>query len=327
MNNNKMYLAKNLYDPRKIERKPSRDGYGEGLIVAGTNNKNVVVLCCDLVESTRSEAFKKQFPERFFEVGVAEQNMAGIAAGLALNGKIPFMTSYAVFSPGRNWDQIRVSICYTKANVKMVGSHAGISVGPDGATHQGLEDIAIVRVLPNMTVICPVDAVQGKKATVAATEHVGPTYLRFMREKTAVVTTEKTPFEIGKAYVYREGKDVTVVATGSLVHEALLAARSLEKEMSVEVINCPTIKPLDKKTILASVSKTGALISAEEHQVNGGLGSALAELIGEELPVPLVRVGMADVFGESGSPDELMDKYGMRSRNIAEAIRRVLKRK
>lgn len=322
-----MYLAKDLYDPEKVERRPSRDGYGDGLIVAGTNDRNIVVLCADLTESTRSEAFKKQFPDRFFEVGVAEQNMAGIAAGLALNGKIPFISSYATFSPGRNWDQVRVSICYTKANVKIAGHHTGISVGPDGATHQALEDIAIMRVLPNMTVICPVDAVEAKKATIAAAVHVGPTYLRFMREKTPIVTTEKTPFEIGKAYVYREGKDVTVAAIGSQVHEAMLAARSLEKDISIEVINCPTVKPLDAETIVGSAKKTGAVVTAEEHQINNGLGSAVAEILGEHDPVPLARVGMPDTFGESGNPNELLDKYGMRAKNIIEAIRKVLKRK
>jgi transketolase len=322
-----LYLADNLYDFEKIERRPSRDGYGEGLVATGATNKDVVVLCCDLAESTRSEAFKKQFPDRFFEVGVAEQNMAGIAAGLALNSKIPFITSYAVFSPGRNWDQIRVSICYTNANVKVVGSHAGISVGPDGSTHQGLEDIAITRVLPNMTVICPVDAIEGKKATIAAVQHVGPVYLRFMREATPVVTTEKSPFEIGKAYVYREGKDVTVVAIGSQVHEAILAARSLEEEISVEVINSPTVKPLDVETIVASAKKTGAVVTAEEHQITNGLGSAVAEVLGEHQPVPMARVGVPDIFGESGSPDELLDKYGMRAKNIIEAIHRALKRK
>jgi len=322
-----MYLAKDLYDPDKVERKPSRDGYGDGLIVAGTNDKNVVVLCADLTESTRSEAFKKQFPDRFFELGVAEQNMAGIAAGLALNGKVPFISSYATFSPGRNWDQLRVSVCYTKANVKVAGHHTGISVGPDGATHQALEDLALVRVLPNMTVICPVDAIEAKKATVAAASHVGPTYLRFMREKTPIVTTEKTPFEIGKAHMFREGKDVTVVAIGSQVYEALVAARSLEKDISVEVINSPTVKPIDIDTIVASAKKTGAVVTAEEHQINNGLGSAVAEVLAEHYPVPMARVGMRDTFGESGSPDELMDKYGMRAKNIVEAIRSVLKRK
>ena len=322
-----MYLAKDLYDPDKVERKPSRDGYGDGLIVAGTNDKNVVVLCADLTESTRSEAFKKQFPDRFFELGVAEQNMAGIAAGLALNGKVPFISSYATFSPGRNWDQLRVSVCYTKANVKVAGHHTGISVGPDGATHQALEDLALVRVLPNMTVICPVDAIEAKKATVAAASHVGPTYLRFMREKTPIVTTEKTPFEIGKAHMFREGKDVTVVAIGSQVYESLVAARSLEKDISVEVINSPTVKPIDIDTIAASAKKTGAVVTAEEHQINNGLGSAVAEVLAEHYPVPMARVGMRDTFGESGSPDELMDKYGMRAKNIVEAIRSVLKRK
>jgi transketolase len=322
-----MYLVKDLYQADKVERKPSRDGYGDGLIVAGTDDANVVVLCADLTESTRSEAFKKQFPDRFFEVGVAEQNMAGIAAGLALNGKVPFISSYATFSPGRSWDQVRVSICYTKANVKIAGHHTGISVGPDGATHQALEDLAIMRVLPNMTIVTPVDAIQAKKATIATARRVGPIYLRFMREKTPIVTTDKTPFEIGTSYVYREGKDVTVVATGSQVYEALMAAEQLRNKMSVEVINTATLKPIDKDTIVKSVKKTGAVVTAEEHQVNGGLGSAVAELIGEHYPVPFARVGMQDTFGESGSPDELMDAYGMRATNIIQAVESVVKRK
>lgn len=322
-----MYLATNIYDPEKVERKPSRDGFGDGLVASGTNDKNVVVLCADLTESTRSEEFKKQFPDRFFEVGVAEQNMAGIAAGLALNGKVPFISSYATFSPGRNWDQIRVSICYSNVNAKIAGHHTGISVGPDGATHQALEDLGLTRVLPNLTVICPVDVFEAKKATIAAATHVGPTYLRLMREKTPIVTTEKTPFEIGKAYVYREGKDVTVMAIGSQVYEALLAARSLEKDISVEVINCPTVKPIDVDTIVASARKTEAVVTAEEHQIINGLGSAIAEVLGEHHPVPLERVGMPDTFGESGSPDELMEKYGMTSKNIVAAIHKAMKRK
>lgn len=324
---NELALVPHVYEPAKIDRKPTRDGYGEGLIAAGAANPHVVVLCADLTESTRSDAFRRRFPDRFIEIGVAEQNMAGIAAGLALNGKVAFIASYATFAPGRCWDQVRVSICYTNANVKVAGHHTGLSVGPDGATHQALEDIAIMRVLPRMTVVCPVDALEARKATVAAAQRPGPVYLRFMREKTPVVTTEDTPFAIGRAYVYREGADVTVMAIGSQVHEALLAARALQGTAAVEVINCPTVKPLDEATLLSSVEKTGAVVTAEEHQVAGGLGGAVAEFLGARHPVPLARVGMQDAFGESGRPDELLDRYGLRAQTIVDAIHEVLRQK
>lgn len=319
-------LNKNLFSP-DIEQAPTRNGYGEGVVAAGKKNKNVVVLCCDLTESTRSQAFKDAFPDRFLEIGVAEQNMAGVAAGLALEGKVPFCSSYAVFNPGRNWDQVRVSVCYNQANVKIVGAHAGISVGPDGATHQALEDIAITRVLPHMTVLSPCDAIEARKATMAAAELKGPVYLRLAREKTPVMTTEKTPFAIGKAEVFKEGSDVTIIATGPLVYEALMAAKKLENEIKIQIINCATIKPLDVKAIVASVKKTGAVVTVEEHQVNGGLGGAVAEALAKEYPVPMEMVGMPDSFGESGEPRQLLEKYGMTADDIARAVEDVLKRK
>lgn len=329
-------LAKNLFSP-DIAQAPTRNGYGEGVIEAGKKNKNVVVLCCDLTESTRSQGFKDAFPDRFVEIGVAEQNMMGVAAGMALEGKIPFCSSYAVFSPGRNWDQVRVSVCYNEANVKIVGAHAGISVGPDGATHQALEDIAITRVLPHMTVLSPCDAIEARKATIAAAELNGPVYIRFAREKTPIMTTEKTPFTIGKAEVFKQGRDVTIIATGPLVYEALLAAKKAEggwrktevrsQIADCEVINCHTIKPLDIKTILKSVRKTRAVVTVEEHQITGGLGGAVAEMLVKNFPVPMEMVGMQDTFGESGQPNELLHKYEMDSRAIAGAVKRVLRHK
>lgn len=322
------YLVKNLF-ATDIPQKPTRDGYGEGLIAAGKSDPNVVVLCCDLTESTRSQGFKDAFPDRFLEIGVAEQNMAGVAAGMALEGFVPFCSSYAVFNPGRNWDQVRVSVCYNRANVKIVGAHAGISVGPDGATHQALEDIAITRVLPGMTVISPADYIEAKKTTIAAAKHVGPVYLRFAREKTPVFTTPDAPFRIGAAYVLRPGKDVTIAATGPLVYEALKAAETLRLKNGIraEVINVPTIKPLDEKTILTSVKKTKRIVTVEEHQVAGGLGGAIAECLARSFPVPQEFVGMPNSFGESGEPAQLLEKYGMDEQAIVRAVLRVKKRR
>jgi transketolase len=292
-------------------------------VEAGEKNPSVMVLCCDLTESTRSQAFAERFPDRFVEIGVAEQNMAGIAAGLSFTGKVPFIASYAVFSPGRNWDQIRVSIAYSNANVKIAGAHAGISVGPDGATHQALEDLAITRALPNVVVLCPTDAEETRKAVHAAAEHVGPVYLRFGREKVPDVTTVSSPFVIGKARVLRPGADASVVACGALVHEALVAADLLGQEgVDIEVIASPSVKPLDVETIAASARKTRAVVTAEEHQIAGGLGSAVAEALAGRVPVPIIRVGVHDTFGESGTPDELLTKYGMRATDIAAAVRR-----
>lgn len=322
-------LSPKIFD-KDIEQRATRDGYGEGLIVAGEENNNVVVLCADLTESTRSEAFAKRFPERFFEVGVAEQNLATIAAGLGVSGKIPFISSYATFSPGRNWEQIRTTISYNDANVKICGAHAGISVGPDGVTHQAIEDIATMRVMANMRVIVPCDAVEAKKATIAAARVWGPVYLRFGREKMPVFTTEGTSFKIGKAEIFWQSKkpQAVVIACGSMTHYAILAAKELEEEgIEIMVVNNHTIKPLDEKTILAAAEVCGAVITAEEHQVHGGLGGAVAELLAKNLPTPMEFIGMQDVFGESGPPRDLIEKYGMGVEDIKAAVKKVLKRK
>jgi len=295
--------------------KATRDGYGHGLVELGKQNKDIVVLCADLTNSTRSGWFRDEFPERFFEIGISEQDMMGIAAGLALSGKVPFVSTYSVFCPGRNWDQLRVSVCYNKANVKLTGAHAGLSVGPDGATHQGLEDIAITRCLPNMTVIAPCDYEETKKATIAAAKMQGPVYLRFAREPTPVFTKQSDKFEIGKANILRQGKNLTIIACGPLVYQALLAAEKLD----AEVINCHTIKPLDKATVLQSVQKTGKAITLEEHQIYGDLGSAIAELLSQEYPVPIKIMGVQDKFGESGQPEELLEKFGLTHEHIKRA--------
>lgn len=319
-------LASNIY--ANVSQKPTRDGFGDGVVEAGKINKNVVLLCCDLTDSTKSGSFKKNFPERFIEVGIQEQNMAGLAAGMSFCGKIPFITSYAAFNPGRNWDQLRVSICYSEANVKMIGAHAGISVGPDGATHQAMEDIAITRVLPNLTVIVPCDYYEAKRATIAMAEKKGPVYMRFGKENVPIITTEETSFEIGKAQTFREGKDVTVIACGPLVYEALIAAKQLEGEgIDVRVINMSTIKPLDKEAIIKAARETGAIVTAEEHQIIGGLGGAVAECVVKNYPVPVEFVAVNDRFGESGQPEELMKKFLVKSPNIIWSVKEVIKRK
>ena len=321
-------LSRKLFR-ENIEQLPTRDGYGKGLVWLGENNPNVVVLTGDLSESTRSSWFAEKFPQRFIEVGVAEQNMMGIAAGLALSGKIPFVSSYATFNPGRNWDQLRVSVCYSGANVKIAGAHAGISVGPDGATHQALEDIAMTRVLPGLAVIVPCDMIEARKATIAIAQEVkGPAYIRFGREKSAVFTTDDTPFKIGRAEVFRQGNDVAIIGSGMLVYNALQAAQALDKDgISCMVINNHTIKPIDRKTIVAAAKKCGAVVTVEEHQINAGAGSAVIEVLAEEYPVPVERVGMPDSYGESGQPPELIEKYGMGQAAIIKAVKKVLKRK
>ncbi len=320
-------LIDNLF-AEDIKLVPIRNGYGEGLLILAKENPKVIGLCCDLTESTRMLEFAKQYPDRYVEVGVAEQNLAGLGAGFAHEGYIPFITSYATFSPGRNWDQIRVSICYSGSNVKIVGSHAGISVGPDGATHQAMEDIAITRALPRMTVLVPCDAIEARKATVAAAKMNGPVYIRLAREKTPQFTTEETPFEIGKAQIFREGKDVTIAAAGPQVYYAMQAAEELSKEgIECEVINIASIKPLDANTLAESVKKTRCIVTAEEHQISGGVGSAVAEALSKNFPVPQEFVGMPDHFGESGEPNELTAKWKMDSKGIIEAVKRALKRK
>lgn len=322
------YLADNYLDEKKIAQSPTREGFGKALVDLGGRNDQIVGLTGDLSESTRMDGFQKAFPERFIEVGVAEQNMMGIAAGLALSGKIPFITSYATFSPGRNWDQLRVSVCYSDANVKVIGCHAGVSVGPDGATHQALEDIAITRVLPNLAVVVPADSNEAYQATVALAEYKGPAYLRLTREKTPVFTPESKPFVIGKAIHAVEGSDVTIITAGPISYEVLQSLEALDDAgITCDVIFCPTIKPLDKATILKSVEKTHVVVTVEEHQIDGGLGSAVCELLAENYPVPVERVGMPNVFGESGQPAELMKKYGLDRKAVVMAVKRVVKRK
>ncbi|HLC55632.1 MAG TPA: transketolase family protein [Candidatus Nanoarchaeia archaeon] len=321
------HLNPNLFK-KTVEQVPTRNGFGEGLVVAAEKNNNILGLCADLTDSTKMNSFKDKFPLRFIEVGVAEQNMMGIAAGLALNGKITFLASYAVFSPGRNWDQLRVSVCYNNVNVKVIGAHAGISVGPDGATHQALEDVAITRVLPNLTVVVPCDSIETKKATQAIAEKKGPCYLRLTREKTPIITTLKSPFIIGKAEILAEGTDVTLIGAGPVLYEALVAANELQKQkISCQVINCHTIKPIDAKTIINAAKKTKAFVTIEEHQINGGIGSAISEVITRNYPIPIEFIGMPNSFGESGQPDELLNKYEMKSKHIILAVKKVLKRK
>jgi transketolase len=329
MINTKVHIPSKIFD-KDIEQVPTRNGYGEGLAEAGEKNPQVVALCADLTESTRTDAFAKKFPERFIEVGVAEQAMATIASGMANYGKIPFIASYAAFSPGRNWEQIRTTIALNNVPVKIAGHHAGVSVGPDGATHQMLEDIALMRAMPNMIVVVPADSVEAKKATLAAAENGKPTYLRFAREKTPVFTTDETPFEIGKAYYLWEGKNAhaTIIGCGSLLYEALLAAKILEESMiAVDVINCHTIKPIDEETIIGAARKTGAVVTVEEHQITGGLGSAVSEVLVKNYPIPMEFVGMPNSFGESGQPDQLLEKYNMKARDIVAAVKKVVKRK
>ncbi|MBI2338107.1 transketolase family protein [Candidatus Daviesbacteria bacterium] len=327
MINKNAFLNPKLFDS-DIEQIPSRNGYGDGLVLAGEENEQVVALCADLTESTRTQAFAEKFPQRFVEVGVAEQNLATVAAGMALGEKIPFISSYATFSPGRNWEQIRTTICYNDVPVKIIGSHAGLSVGPDGATHQALEDIALMRSLPNMIVISPTDSIEAKKATIAMARIPQPCYIRLSRDKIPVVTTEQTPFEIGKAEVFYEGNDAAIVATGQMVHEAILAAKELESHnISVRVINCHTIKPLDNQTIIKAAEECGAIVTVEEHQITGGLGGAVAEVLSQNFPVPLKIIGVEDQFGESGEPNELLEKFGLTKEAIIKAVTQVLRMK
>ncbi len=323
-------LLGTLFKEGELAMAPTRDGYGTGLVEAAEKNKNVVALCADLTESTRTQAFAEKFPARFFECGVAEQNMACVAAGLAVSGKIPFIASYASFSPGRNWEQIRTTVAYNNANVKIMGHHAGISVGPDGATHQMTEDIALMRTMPNMTVIVPCDAEEARKATLAAAHIVGPVYIRFAREKSPVFTTDASPFTPNKAQVVWESHkpQVVIIACGPLVYNALQAARLLEREgiMSV-VLNVHTIKPLDEKKVADLAKKYGAVVTVEEHQIAGGLGGAVAELLARTHPVPMEFIGMHNVFGSSGAPEKLSVKYGMDVQSIVTAAKKVLSRK
>lgn len=321
------HLDKNFDTPEMVSQ-PSRNGYGEGLVEAGKRDVNIVALSADLTESTRTLPFAEAFPNRFVQVGIAEQNMASVASGMAAMGKIPFIASYAMFSPGRNWEQIRTTIAYNDSNVKVIGAHAGISVGPDGATHQAIEDIALMRVIPNMIVIAPADVHEARKATLAAAKHKGPVYIRVGRSNTPVVTTSESPFEIGKAeimYSPKEGLDMKlgIVVTGSLLFNALKAAQALENEgVAVTVLHMPTIKPIDKDALLKLAEQNDALVTVEEHQINGGLGGAVSEYLSEVKPTKIIRVGVDDQFGQSGEPDELIEYYKMGVDGIVEAGKR-----
>lgn len=339
-------LNQKIFD-NDVEMQPIRKGFGEGLLKAAEIDSKVVGLCADLTESTHMLEFKKKFPERFVEIGVAEQNLATVASGMAAMGKIPFISSYATFSPGRNWEQIRTTIAYNNRPVKIAGSHAGVSVGPDGGTHQALEDIALMRILPRMVVISPCDAIEAKKATLAAAKTDQPTYIRLAREKTPIITTEDTPFEIGKAQIYFKSKfqnpndksmpkskvskwvfDVGIVSTGALLFKALKVAKKLDEEgKSVAVMNLATIKPLDEESVISLAKGAGVIVTVEEHQVMGGMGGAVAECLAKHYPVPIEMIGVKDVFGQSGKPEELIEFYAMGEKDIYEAVKRVLMRK
>jgi len=327
--NPKQKLNDKLFDV-DVEQAPIRNGFGDGLLAAGEADPQVVALCADLTESARAEKFVKAFPERFVQIGVAEQNLASVASGMAAMGKKPFITSYAMFSPGRNWEQIRTTICYNDRPVIIAGSHAGVSVGPDGGTHQAIEDLAITRVVPNLTVIAPCDALEAKRATIEAAKLGKPVYLRLAREKTPIITTDASPFKISKANLLWQGEapQVTIIACGGVVHNALVAAKELgEKGIGAEVLNLHTIKPIDTKAIVDSVKKTGAVVTVEEHQVAGGMGSAVAEVLASKLPAPIEFIGVHDQFGQSGTPAELIEHYRIGVSHIVAAAKKVIKRK
>ena len=311
-----------------MEMKDTRSGFGAGLTELGKNNKNVVALCADLTGSLKMNDFKDNHPDRFFQVGIAEANMIGIAAGMTIGGKIPFTGTFANFSTSRVYDQIRQSVAYSNKNVKICASHAGLTLGEDGATHQVLEDIGMMKMLPHMTVINTCDFNQTKAATIAIAEHVGPVYLRFGRPKVPNFTDENQKFEIGKAVTLEEGNDLTIIATGHLVWEAMEACKALKEiNINAEVINIHTIKPLDRDAIIKSIKKTKCVVTAEEHMLNGGLGESIAQLLSRELPTPLEMVGVNDTFGESGTPRQLMEKYGLTSSDIVKASKKVVSRK
>lgn len=331
MLNPQLHLNIKIFD-KDVEQAPTRKGFGLGLLQAGTDNENIVALCSDLTESTQMHLFKEKFEKRFIEMGIAEQNMAVVASGMAAMGKIPFISSYAMFSPGRNWEQIRTAICYNNRKVIIVGSHAGVSVGPDGGTHQAIEDIALMRVIPNMTVVYPCDSVEAKKATLASVYSRTPVYIRLAREKSPIITTEDTPFEIGKAqilFVPDVGlAQVGIIATGPLLARALFAAKELEKKgIRVKVMNLTTIKPLDTKAISELARECKAIVTVEEHQIAGGMGSAIAEYLVGEYPVPMEFVGVADAFGQSGTQEELIAHYNLDTVNIVKAAEKVLEKK
>ena len=317
---NELHLETHEKEPEAI-----RKGFGRGLLEAGKLNENVVAACADLTESTQIQLFADAFPERFVEIGVAEQNLVTVGSGLAAMGKIPFVSSYAAFSPGRNWEQIRTTIALNNQPVKIIGSHAGIYTGADGATHQMLEDLSIMRAMPNMVVLAPCDSVEAFKATMAMAADKRPNYMRVTREATSILTTEHTPFQIGRAYIFRKGADVSLISTGTMTAQAIAAAESLAKDdIHAEVVHVPTIKPIDHSVILDSAERTKHVVTIEEGQINGGLGGAVAELLGENLPTPMIRVGMNDRFGESGKPDELLKHFGLTSHHIVLTAHRLL---
>ena len=328
MLNKSLKLNEKLFDP-DVEERPTREGYGDGLLELGETNPNVVALCADLTESTKVDKFAQKFPDRFFECGVAEQNMAAIAAGLGVSGKIPFISSYATFSPGKNWETIRTTIIYNQSNVKIAGHHSGIVTGPDGATHQATEDIAITRCWPGIDVIVPCDAIEAKKATIAAADIEGPVYLRFTRDKTPVITSKETLFKVGqinKVWV-SDKPQVLIAATGHLLYQSLLAAKDLENQgIYVTVANIATIKPLDEEALISMIKDAGRIVTVEDHQIAGGLGGAIAEFCAQNYPVPIEFVGLRDTFAESGKPKELISKYEMDSEAIGEAVRKVISR-
>jgi len=319
------HLNDNLKNGGEVDKAPTRNGYGEGLLEAGKRDDRVVALCCDLTESTRTHLFAEAFPERFVQVGIAEQNLASVGSGMAAMGKIPQTSSYAMFSPGRSWEQIRTTICYNNSNVKIVGAHAGVSVGPDGATHQAVEDMAIMRALPNMIVVAPADEHEARKVALAAAKHEGPIYFRLGRSATPVVTTPESPFEIGKAELMFKRDEsleqkVGIISTGSLLYNALKAAEALQADgIGASVLHMATVKPLDTEAVIEFAKEHGSIVTVEEHQKIGGLGSAVAETLSENYPTKMARVGVDDVFGESGEPDELIENFGMGVGSIVEA--------
>lgn len=328
MLNPDLKLNPKIFEP-DIEKNSTRAGFGEGLVIAGDKDKNIVALCADLMESTRMDAFAQKYPERYFEVGVAEQNLISIGAGLGVSGKIPFVASFAVFSPGRTWEQIRTTVAYNDSNVKIVGSHSGIMVGQDGVTHQAVEDIATMRAIANMKIIVPCDSIEAKKATLAAAKLWGPFYLRLGRDKTSIMTTEHTHFVPGKAQIFWQSRSprVAIIGCGPLLYNALLAAHELEKEkIGTIVVNCHTIKPLDEETILGVAKKCGAIVTVEDHNVKGGLGGAVAELLAHKRPTHMEFIGLQDIFAESGVPKDLIEKYGMGVGSIKKAAHRAANR-
>jgi transketolase len=317
---NELHLSTHHREPE-----PIRKGFGRGLLEAGRHDVNVVAACADLTESTQIHLFAEAFPDRYIEIGVAEQNLVTVGAGMAAMGKIPFVSSYAAFSPGRNWEQIRTTIALNNQPVKIIGSHAGLYTGADGATHQMLEDLALMRALPNMVVLAPCDSIEAQKATMAMAQDKRPNYMRVAREATPIITTEDTPFQIGRAYIFKKGKDVSLIATGTMTYQAMEAAKILANDgVHAEVVHVPTLKPLDHGTILASAERTRHVVTVEEAQINGGLGSAVAELLGENLPTPMIRMGMNDRFGESGKPDELLKHFGLTAAHIAMTAHSIL---